>query len=139
MNDTHSVIPAFVTLAAALCTLLVAQPAVALVCLLVVAAVWKWDGMRARNTAVNEAEANAQPGTEAYDAERVELLHGASTQTIRQLQGDMVQIRELIRSAVAELGQLLRWLSRRRPDPAVADGRGGAHPRQWLRRSRRRS
>ncbi|MCC6708465.1 MAG: hypothetical protein IT492_12985 [Gammaproteobacteria bacterium] len=104
MNDTHSVIPAFVTLAAALCTLLVAQPAVALVCLLVVAAVWKWDGMRARNTAVNEAEANAQPGTEAYDAERVELLHGASTQTIRQLQGDMVQIRELIRSAVAELG-----------------------------------
>jgi methyl-accepting chemotaxis protein len=105
MNDTYSVIPGIVTLAAALGTLLIAQPAVAVVCLLVVAAVWKWDGMRARKAATEAVTEPVDNGVTPYDAERVELLHGASTQTIRQLQGDMVQIRELIRSAVAELGQ----------------------------------
>ena len=104
MNDTYSVIPGFVTLAAALCTMLVAQPVVALICLLAVAAVWKWDGARANKATSEERMEPVAPGAALYDAERVELLHGASSQTIRQLQGDMVQIRELIRSAVAELG-----------------------------------
>ena len=105
MNDSYPVIPGLVTAGAALCTMLFSQPAIALLCLLAVAAVWMWDGRRARD---GEAASDAADGVATeptvHDVERIELLHGASTHTIRQLQGDMVQIRELIRDAVAELG-----------------------------------
>ncbi len=106
MNDSYPIIPGLVTVAAAIVTMVFGQPAVALLCLLTVAAAWAWHGQSARQALIaSTVSDDAVPAQEAYDAERVELLHGASTHTIRQLQGDMVQIRELIRDAVAELGQ----------------------------------
>ena len=106
MNQSLPVIPAIVTSAAALCSLLVDQPGVALSCVLVVAAVWIWDRHRSPRVARAHSFANqpADGDSLAHEAERVELLQGSSRLTIRQLQCDMVQIRALIRDAVAELG-----------------------------------
>jgi methyl-accepting chemotaxis protein len=107
MNQSFPVIPAIVTTVAAICTLLVSQPWVACGCLLVVAASWMWHGQRAQKTSDLLATAHqvADHDNGAHEAERVELLHGSSSHSIRQLQCDMVQIRELIRDAVAELGR----------------------------------
>lgn len=106
MNDSYSVVPGLVTVAAALCVMLVDQPAVALACVLTVAAVWIWDGRRSRKALAGKSVAQAaEPDTASHDAERVALLHGCSTHAIRQLQGDMAQIRALVRTAVAELGR----------------------------------
>ena len=106
MNDSYSVVSALVTVAAALCVMLVDQPPVALACVLTVAAAWIWDGRRSRDALVSEAVAQAAAlDTSSHDAERIALLHGSSTHAIRQLQGDMAQIRALVRTAVAELGR----------------------------------
>ncbi len=107
MNQSFPVIPTIVTTMAAVCTLVLGQPWIALSCLLVVAAVWMWDRRRAQKTAEVFAIASRTKDDDnhAHEAERVELLHGSSSHTIRQLQCDMVQIRELIRDAVAELGR----------------------------------
>ncbi len=105
MNDSHRVIPGLVTVTAALCTMVIDQSPVALICLLAVAAAWMWDERRSRDALASSAAAQAaQSDASLHHAERIELLHDASRQTIRQLQGDMVQIRELIRDAVAALG-----------------------------------
>ena len=106
MNDSYSVVPGLVTVAAALCVMLVAQPPVALACVLAVAAVWLWHGRRSRATLASRAVAPAdEPATSDHDAERIELVHGSSSHVIRQLQADMAHIRVLVRAAVAELGR----------------------------------
>jgi methyl-accepting chemotaxis protein len=107
MNHSFPVIPAIVTTVAAACILLFGQPWVALCCLLVVAASWMSDRHRAQGVArvLANSHQTADDDGNAHEAERVELLHGSSSHTIRQLQCDMVQIRELIRDAVAELAR----------------------------------
>ncbi len=108
MNDSYPVLPGLVTVAAALCSVLLAQPAVALACVLGVAGAWMWDARRGRDALASKAVAlAADADTSAHDAERVELLHGSSTHSIRKLQGDMVQIRGLVHDAVADLGRSL--------------------------------
>ena len=99
-------LPGAVTVAAVLVTLVVAQPWVAVAAIVLVSLAWAWEARRvAAQLAQDAAAPVAEEAFEPHEVERIELLHGCATHTIRQLQVDFTQIRELIRDAVAELSQ----------------------------------
>ena len=105
LNQSSLPLAATVTTMAAVCTPVLGQSWVALSCLPVVAAVWMRDENRSQNTAQVLASASQIIDDDVHEAERVELLLGSSSQKIRQLQYEMVQIRALIRDAVVALGR----------------------------------
>ncbi|MBX9606481.1 MAG: hypothetical protein K2Y51_09660 [Gammaproteobacteria bacterium] len=78
----------------------------AVAAIVLVSLAWAWEARRvAAQLAQHAAAPVVEEAFEPHEVERIELLHGCATHTIRQLQVDFTQIRELIRDAVAELSQ----------------------------------
>lgn len=105
MKPRYPVIPGIVTVATAAWATFVTQPWGPLSCVAVLTVVWAWDWRRVYATThpMTAETPSDREENSRHDAERIELLHGSSSCTIRQLQGDMGQIRELIHDAVTEL------------------------------------
>lgn len=107
MKQRYPVIPGIVSLATAIWATVETQPWGSLSCVVVLSIVWVWDWRRASTTTQTLTAEISLTSTEnaQHNAERIELLHGSSSHTIRQLQRDLGQIRELIHDAVTDLGR----------------------------------